>query len=91
MADRYEAEAREVARRNGCDCGPCVAGIAAALRAAERRGAERMRERAAEACDFVAGKLVIGEVTFVDRVGIDTCAGLASRIRALPLEVPDGE
>jgi hypothetical protein len=64
------------------------ADIAAALRAAERRGAERMRERAADACDFVARVLARGEVTFPDREGIDTCAGVASRIRALPLEEP---
>jgi hypothetical protein len=47
MSDRYEAEARDVAYQNGCVCLSCVAGIAAALRAAERRGAERMQSRCA--------------------------------------------
>jgi hypothetical protein len=59
MSDCYEAEARDVAYQNGCVCLSCVAGIAAALRAAERRGAERMRERAATWADGHAN-IVIG-------------------------------
>jgi hypothetical protein len=79
MADRYEAEAMGL-------CPERYLSIAAALRAAERRGAESMRERAADVCDAMRSAATVDPGPWAG--AREACA---SEIRALPLEVPDGE
>jgi len=53
--------------------------IAEALQAAERRGAERMRERCAQECDAKEAEMRTGLAKAV-------AVGLSERIRALPVE-----
>jgi hypothetical protein len=79
MADRYEAAAL---RPNDSDVGA----VADALRAAERRGAESMRGRAAKECDTMRSAARVDAYAWIG--AREACA---AAIRALPLEVPDAE
>lgn len=65
--------------------------VAANIIAAERRGAERMRERAAELAEarVVAWKPIPGEASYPAAATQGVCENLAKAIRTLPLDEPE--
>ena len=89
MSDRYDDSAHIIIDAYKLPCDGMRDAIAVALRAAERRGAESMRERAAGACE----RMVIGGRAWTEEQAIAAAALLAAsdEIRALPLEVDDAE